>query len=353
MTQESADAGRIRDVIVVGAGPAGLASAIAAHQAGLDCEVIERGALVNSILRFPTNMVFFTTPERLEIGGLPFVTPYAKPTRDEALRYYRRAADTYNLDVQFDLEVQTIQLEVGRDAVPQLAVETRHAHAGPSRRLARTAVVAIGAYERPNMLGVLGEDLPHVAHYYVEAHPYYHKRVVIVGGKNSAAETALELHRAGAHVTLVHRHAELGSGIKYWVRPDIENRIKEGSVTAHFNTRVVEIRPTEVAVEDADGPRVLPADAVFLLTGYHPDTAMLERFGIEVHPETMVPAHDPDTYESNVPNLFLAGQVISGIHSGLIFIENGRFHGEMVIKEIARRLAANRGPVPAPADTVG
>ena len=352
MSQERPNTGRVRDVIVVGAGPAGLASAIAARQAGLDCEVIERGALVNSILRFPTNMVFFTTPERLEIGGLPFVTPYSKPTRDEALRYYRRAADTYNVDVQFDLEVRSIQPEVGRDAAPLLAVETRHAHAGPSRRLARTAVVAIGAYERPNMIGVLGEDLPHVAHYYTEAHPYYRKRVVIVGGKNSAVETALELHRAGAHVTLVHRHAGLGSGIKYWVRPDIDNRIKEGSVSAHFKTRVVEIRPTEVVVEDAGGQRVLPADAVFLLTGYHPDTAMLERFGVEVNPETMVPAHDPDTYESNVPNVFLAGQVISGIHSGLIFIENGRFHGEMVIKEIVRRLAAGHDAVPAGADTL-
>jgi thioredoxin reductase (NADPH) len=340
-------------VIVVGAGPAGLASAIAAHKAGLDCEVIERGALVNSILHFPTNMVFFTTPELLEIGGLPFVTPYAKPTRDEALRYYRRAADTYDLDVQFDVEVRTIRRERGRGAESVLAVETQHPHAGPSRRLARTAVVAIGAYERPNMLEVSGEGLPHVLHYYTEAHAYYRKQVVIVGGKNSAAEAALELHRAGAHVTLVHRRAELGSGIKYWVRPDIENRIKEGSVTAHFNTDVVEIRPTEVVVEQAGDRQVLPADVVFLLTGYHPDTAMLEQFGIDVDPETMVPAHDPETYETNVPNLFLAGQVISGIHSGLIFIENGRFHGEMVIKEISRRLGAGRDTLPAPADTVG
>ena len=208
---------------------------------------------------------------------------------------------------------------------------------------------AIGAYERPNMLGVPGEDLPHVAHYYTEAHPYYRKRVVIVGGKNSAVETALELFRAGSHVTLVHRHAELGSGIKYWVRPDIENRIKEGSVVAHFETRVAEIRPTEVLVEHDGVQSVLAADAVFLLTGYHPDTTMLERFGIAVDATTMVPAHDPETYETNVPNLFVAGQVISGMRSGLIFIENGRFHGEMVIKEIARRLAA----VPAAADTLG
>jgi len=353
MSQDRVDAGRIRDVIVVGAGPAGLASAIAARQAGLDGEVIERGALVNSILHFPVNMVFFTTPELLEIGGLPFVTPNAKPTRDEALRYYRRVTDTYNLNVRFGVEVRAIGRESGPDGAPLLAVDTRQADGGDERRLARTVVVAIGAYERPNMLGVPGEDLPHVSHYYTEAHAYYRKHVVIVGGKNSAAEAALELHRAGVDVTLVHRRAELGSGIKYWVRPDIENRIKEGSVTAHFETRVVEIRPTEVVVEQAGEQRAVPADAVFLLTGYHPDTAMLDRFGIAVDADTMVPSHDPDTYETNVPNLFLAGQVISGIHSGLIFIENGRFHGEMVVKEIARRLAAGRDVVGASADTLG
>ena len=353
MSQQRVDPGRVLDVLVVGAGPAGLASAIAAQKAGLDCQVIERGVLVNSILHFPTNMVFFTTPELLEIGGLPFVTPYEKPTRDEALRYYRRVVDTYDLNVQLGHDVRTIRREAGNAAGTLLAAETLHAHAGPCRRLARTVVVATGAYERPNMLGVPGEDLPHVSHYYTEAHPYYRKQVVIVGGKNSAAETALELYRSGARVTLVHRRVELGSGIKYWVRPDIENRISEGSVNAHFETRVVEIRPADVVVEHAGGQRVLPADAVFLLTGHHPDTTMLERFGIEVDPETLVPAHDPETYETNVPNLFLAGQVISGIHSGLIFIENGRFHGEMVIKEIARRLAAGPGVAPAAVDMLG
>ncbi len=330
----------VRDVIVVGAGPAGLASAIAATQAGLDCEVIERGAVVNSILHFPTNMGFFTTPELLEIGGLPFVTPYQKPTRDEALRYYRRAVDAYGLTVDLGHDVEAIHRLQDAASGARLAVDTRHPHTGARRRLAKTVVVAVGAYECPNMVGVPGEDLPHVSHYYTEAHPYYRKRVVIVGGKNSAAEAALELYRSGCHVTLVHRHAELGSGIKYWVRPDIENRIKEGSVDALFETRVVEIHETNVVVEDAGGQRTLPADAVFLLTGYHPDTTMLQRFGIDVDPKTMVPSHEPDTYETNVPNLFVAGQVVSGIHSGLIFIENGRFHGEMVVKEIVRRLAA-------------
>ena len=352
MSQRVDDQTEVLDIIVVGAGPAGLASAIAARQAGLNCEVIERGTLVNSILHFPTNMVFFTTPELLEIGGIPFVTPYAKPTRDEALRYYRRAADAYDLEVRFGLEVRTIRPFTEYAGVPLLAVETRCASGDRNRFLARTAVVAVGAYECPNLLGVPGEELPHVSHYYTEAHPYFRRRVVVVGGKNSAAEAALELHRAGAHVTLVHRGAELGSGIKYWVRPDIENRIKEGAVNAFFETRVLEIRPTEVVAEFAGERRALPADAVFLLTGYHPDTAMLGRFGIEVEAETMVPTHDPNTYETNVPNLFLAGQVSSGIHSGLIFIENGRFHGEMVIKEIARRLVVDREAVSVTTDTI-
>lgn len=333
---------QVRDVIVVGAGPAGLASAIAAKQAGLSCEVIERGAVVNSILHFPKNMGFFTTPELLEVGGVPFVTPYQKPTRDEALRYYRRTVDVFDLEVDLGHEVESIRPVEGAAGHTLLAVDTTHPHAGSRRRLTRTAVVAVGAYECPNMLGVPGEALSHVSHYYTEAHPYYRKRVVIVGGKNSAAEAALELYRSGAHVTLVHRHAELGSGIKYWVRPDIENRIKEGSVEALFETRLTEIQETHVVVEDAGGRRTLPADAVFLLTGYHPDTSMLERFGIEVDPATMVPSHEPETYETNVPNLFVAGQVVSGIHSGLIFIENGRFHGERVVQEIARRLAAPR-----------
>ncbi len=328
----------VLDVVVVRSGPAGLASAIAARKRGLACVVLEKGALVNSILNFPVNMVFFTTPELLEIGGLPFVTPHEKPNRDETLRYYRRVVDAYQLDVRLGVEVTSIEQQAGDDGAPLLRVTTREASGGERQFVSRTVVVAIGAYERPNLLGIPGEELPHVSHYYTEAHPFYRKKVVVVGGKNSAAETALELYRSGVDVTLVHRHAELGRGIKYWVRPDIENRIQEGSVTAHFNTRVVEIRPTEVVVEHEGAQSTLPADAVFLLTGYHPNTEMLARFGVEFDRETLVPTHDADTYETNVPNLFLAGQVITGIHSGLIFIENGRFHGEMVIKEIACRL---------------
>ncbi len=323
-----------RDLIIIGAGPAGLAAAIAAGNAGLDYLVLERGALVNAILRFPTHMVFFTTPELLEIGGIPFITPYEKPTRLEALRYYRRVASTFDLNIAFDEGVTAVR----RDELG-LGVETRSGRGVRRVNHARAVILATGSYDQPNLLGIPGEDLPHVSHYYLEAHPYYRKRVVIVGGKNSAAETALDLYRSGVDVTLVHRRARLSESIKYWVRPDIENRIKEGSIGARFETRVIEIRPTSVVVEHAGDREELPADAVFLLTGYHPDTDLLSRCGIRFNDTTCIPEHDAETLETNVPNLFLAGSIVSGIYGGKIFIENGRFHGEQVVATIAERLS--------------
>jgi thioredoxin reductase (NADPH) len=205
-------------------------------------------------------------------------------------------------------------------------------------REARAVVLAIGYYDIPNRLGVPGEDLPHVNHYYTDAHPYYRQRVVVVGGKNSAAEACLELFRAGAHPTLVHRHAELGSTIKYWVRPDIENRIKEGSVKAHFESSVVEITPTHVVIDGAGGRQELPAEGVFLLTGYRPDTELMRRAGVNCDPDTLAPEMNPDTFETNVPNLFVAGGAVAGRHTGNIFIENGRFHGGKIIDALAQRL---------------
>ena len=323
----------VRDVLIIGAGPSGLATAIAAKQHGLDYLVVEKGVLVNSIFRFPINMIFFTTPELLEIGRLPLVTPYEKPTRLEALRYYRRVVETFDLQIAYREEVTSIE----RDG--DVFVVTTTGERGATRvREARAVVMAIGYYDLPNYLGIPGEELPHVAHYYTEAHPYYRRRVVIVGGKNSAAETALELFRAGVQVTLVHRHATLGDSIKYWVRPDIDNRIKEGSIPARFETRVVEITPTAVVVEQ-DGVRdEIPAEAVLLLTGYHPDAALMTRAGIECDPETLAPTLNPETYETNVPNLFLAGGAVAGKATGNIFIENGRFHGEKIIAVLASRL---------------
>jgi thioredoxin reductase (NADPH) len=330
----------VRDILVVGAGPAGLATAIAAKQANLDCLVIEKGALVNSLQHFPVNMVFFTSPELLEIGGLPFVTPHEKPTRFEALNYYRRVVDTFDLEIAFDEEVLAVYPDqVGSKPEQGLTAETRSTR-GVRRVLhGRTLVLGTGCYDRPNLIGVPGEDLPHVSHYYTEAHGFYRKRVVVVGGKNSAAETALDLFRSGVSVTLVHRRSRLADTIKYWVKPDIENRIKEGSIAARFDTRVVEIRPTSVVLESADGRDEIPADAVFLLTGYVADTELLSQAGVRFDDRSFVPEYDRTTFETNVPGLFVVGSVVSGRQRGEVFIENGRFHGQQVVSVICERLA--------------
>jgi len=331
----------IRDLLIVGAGPSGLATAIAAKQNGLDYVIVDKGVLVNSIFNFPPLMVFFTTPELLEIGGLPLVTPYDKPTRLEALRYYRRVVDTFGLQISFYEEVLNIESPSPAASAGQAGDEvfnvTTRSRSGTRVRQARAVVLAIGYYDLPNYLGVPGEDLPHVSHYYTDAHPYYRQRVVVVGGKNSAAEAALELYRAGAHVTLVHRRATLGDSIKYWVRPDIENRIKAGSIAARFESRVLEIRPTEVIIEQQGVQETIPAEGVFLLTGYHPDVELMRRAGIQCDPESLVPTLNPETFESNVPNLFIAGGAVAGKNTGNIFIENGRFHGERIIKVLADR----------------
>jgi len=362
----------VRDLIVIGAGPSGLSAAIAAKGRGLDYQVLEQGVLVDSIFRFPPQMVFFTTPELLEIGGLPFVSPYDKPTRHEALRYYRKVVDTYDLQIAFGEQVLSVEGEEDAD-VFALTTQSR---AGVRRvRYARAVIFAIGYFDHPNLTGVPGEDLPHVHHYYGDPHRHYRQRVVIVGGGNSAAEAALELYRSGAHVTLVHRHPALKRTIKYWVRPDIENRIKEGSIGARFSSRITEIRPASVLVQaipeavaaddeaararelaaDADashapasavappptdGPPAvdeIPADAVYLLTGYRSDIDLMCRAGIRLT-EREGPVHDPNTFETNVPGLFVAGGAIAGIDTGTIFIENGRFHGEKIVEEIARRI---------------
>ena len=329
----------ILDVLVVGAGPAGLATAIAASKSALSCQVIEKGALVNSLLHYPTEMVFFTTPELMEIGGMPFVSPYDKPTRLEALRYYRRVTDAYQLDIVFDETVLAISREPVGAHGEAFVVDTQSATGIRRPRHARFVVIATGAYDVANRLGIPGEDLPHVSHYYTQPHPYFRKRVVVVGGKNSAAEAALDLFRAGAHVTLVHRRPALGDSIKYWVKPDIENRIREGSIAARFDTRVVEIRPTEVVLESERTSLrdVLETDAVFLLTGYRSDTALLRNSGVEINPETCGPVFNPETFETNIPRLYVAGAVVAGLRSGTVFIENGRFHGQKVIEEIVTK----------------
>jgi thioredoxin reductase (NADPH) len=323
----------VRDVIIVGAGPSGLATAIACKHFGLDYLVLEQGALVDAIARFPTNMVFFTTPELMEIGGIPLTTPYEKPTRLEALRYYRKVVDTFQLQIALYEEVLSVQPRANADEA--FVLETRTSRGVMRTREARNVVLAMGYYNRPNMLNVPGEDLPHVTHFYKEAHPYYRQRVVIVGGKNSAAEAALEIHRAGGHVTMVHRGAGFGESVKYWVKPDIQNRVNEGSITAHFNATVAEIRSTEVVLDSGE---TIPCEAVLLLTGYHADAGFMRRIGVEIHEDTLSPKYNVDTYETNVPGLFVAGGQLAGKRTGTVFIENGRFHGEVIAKTLASRL---------------
>ena len=314
------------DVICIGAGPTGLACAIEAKRAGLQPLVIDKGCLCNSLYHYPVNMVFFTTPELLEIGDLPLTSPAEKPTRAEALKYYRKCAEHYALELRLGRRVESVEGSDGR-----FRVNTRGEQGIAAQFEAKKIVVATGYYDLPNRLGVPGEDLPHVSHYYTEPHPFWKQEVVVIGGKNSAAEAALDLYRSGAHVTLVHRRAELGSTIKYWVRPDIENRIKAGQVRALFETEVKRIEPGSVWVSNHAGEYSLPAAQVFALTGYHPDFDFLRSLGISLDPSTNKPTMDSQTHESNVPGIFLAGVVIGGNHTSEIFIENGRFHGKQIV----------------------
>ena len=317
------------DIICIGAGPTGLATAIEAKRAGMRPLVIDKGCLCNSIYHYPVNMVFFTTPELLEIGDLPLVCAAEKPTRVEALKYYRKAAEHYGLE----LCLYELVLRVdGQDG--NFTVVTKTEKGTEERYSSKKIAVATGYYDLPNELGVPGEELPHVSHYYTEPHEFWNQDVVVIGGKNSAAEAALDLFRNGARVTLVHRQKDLGATIKYWVRPDIENRIKAGQVKALFETRVKQITKDDAVVENGAGEKRLPARQVFALIGYHPDFAFIEKLGVQLDPESRKPAFDPNTLESNVPGIHLAGVVIGGRHTGEIFIENGRFHGKQIIEAL-------------------
>jgi len=301
-----------------------------AKRAGMRPLVVDKGCLCNSLYRYPTNMVFFTTAERLEIGDLPLTSATEKPTRGEALKYYRKAAAHYELELRLYEQVERVEGSDGR-----FIVHTVTANSIANQYAAKKIALATGYYDLPNRLVVPGEELPHVSHYYTEAHPFWGRDVVVVGGKNSAAEAALDLFRAGARVTLVHRRAELGATLKYWVRPDIENRIKAKEIRALLETRVTRIEPEQLWVRGCDGERPIPATQVFALTGYHPDFDFMRQLGIALDPETNKPAMNPETLESNVPGIHLAGVVIGGNATGEIFIENGRFHGKQIIAALA------------------
>jgi thioredoxin reductase (NADPH) len=318
------------DVICIGAGPTGLACAIEAKREGMRPLVLDKGCLCNSLFHYPVNMTFFTTPERMEIGDLPMTISGGKPNRAEALKYYRRAVEHYAIETRLYEKVASVK---GKDGA--FVVHATNDVGAALEYHAKKIIFATGYYDRPNPLRIPGEDLPHVSHYFTEAHPYWNQDVVVIGGLNSAAETALDLFRAGARVALVHRGDAVGKGLKYWVKPDIENRISAGEIRAFFNTRVTRIEPHQVHVKNGASETTLPATQVFAMTGYHPDFEFLKQQGIRFDPATGKPELNPDSLESNIPGVYLAGVIVGGENTSQIFIENGRFHGKQIITAMA------------------
>ena len=323
------------DLLVVGAGPTGLACAIEAQKAGFRTVLVDKGCLCNSLFHYPAHMTFFTTSERLEIGGIPFPSPNAKPSRDEALQYYRLVAAYYKLDVR---QYQCVKRVTGADGA--FAVHTEDRFGRPGVIEARKLVISSGYYDLPNFMNIPGENLSKVQHYYVDPHPYFEMNVAVVGGKNSAAIAALELWRSGAHVTLIYRGPGVTPNVKYWIKPDIENRIKDGEIKAFFETDVVEITPDAVIVETPEGRQTLPNDFVFAMTGYHPDFNFLEQLGVLLEGPDKLPVCNAETLESNVPGIYLAGVIVAGSRTHEIFIENGRFHGRQIAAALASNLKA-------------
>lgn len=332
------------DLLVVGAGPTGLACAIEAQKAGFRVALVDKGCVCNSLFHYPAHMTFFTTPELLEIGDIPFPSPNAKPTRDEALQYYRLVAAHYRLDVR---QYHRVDRVTGADGA--FTVHTEDRFGRPGTLHARKLVISTGYYDLPNHMNIPGEKLSKVHHYYDDPHPYFEMDVVVIGGKNSAAIAALELWRSGARVTLVHRDSELRAHVKYWIKPDIENRIKNGEIKAYFNSRVTEITPDAVVVETPEGRLTLKNDFVFAMTGYHPDFDFLSNLGVRFEGPDRLPVCDSETLESNVPGIYLAGVIVAGSRTNEIFIENGRFHG----CQIAAALIAKRDDKVPVAESIG
>ena len=320
------------DLLVVGAGPTGLACAIEAKKTGLRVVLVDKGCVCNSLFHYPAHMTFFTTSELLEIGDIPFPSPNAKPTRNEALEYYRQVAAFYKLDIR---QYQRVDGVTGSDGCFTVQMTDRFER--PSALHAAKLAIATGYYDLPNWMGIPGETLGKVHHYYNDPHPFFGLDVAVIGGKNSAAIAALELWRHGARVTLIHRDAELHRHVKYWIKPDIENRIKAGEIKAHFSTKVVEILPDSIRLETPEGHLSLKNDFVFAMTGYHPDFTFLEQIGIHFEGPDRRPRCDPESLESNVPGIYLAGVIVAGSRTNEIFIENGRFHGRQIANALASR----------------
>jgi thioredoxin reductase (NADPH) len=321
------------DVVVIGAGPTGLACAIDALRAGYKVVNIDKGCLTNSLYNYPTNMTFFTTPELLEIGDIPFPSAHQKPNRMEALEYYRKVTEYYKLDVR---QYESVDRVLGRDG--DFHFHTRDLVGRNHEYCSRKLILATGFYDLPNRLNVPGEDLPKVTHYYKEPHPYFNSDTIVIGAKNSAAIAALELWRHGARVTLVHRGPGIHDHVKYWIKPDIENRIKAGEIKAYFNTSVKEIAPDSVLLQTTGGEKRIKNDFVLAMTGYRPDFTFLTNVGIELTDEACRPRVNPETLESNVRGIYLAGVIVAGKRTNEIFIENGRFHGRQIAADLRKKL---------------
>lgn len=321
------------DAIIVGAGPTGLACAIELKRRGLTAAILDKGCLCNSLYHYPTQMTFFTTPELLEIGDIPMTSLFEKPVRLEALKYYRRVAEHYQLEVHQYTPVQRISGEDGH-----FEVVTQDRFGEQWQWCSRKIILATGYYDIPNELGVPGEELPKVTHYYKEPHPYWDHDVAVIGAKNSAAIAALELFWTGARVTLIHRGEGISKSVKYWIKPNIENRIKSGEIQGYFRSHLLEIRQGEIDVQTPDGVRTLKNDFVLAMTGYRPDLEFLGRLGITLQEDTLKPLTNPDTLESARPGIYLAGVIVAGMHTNEIFIENGRFHGKLIADDIKARL---------------
>ena len=316
------------DVVIIGGGPIGLACGIECQQAGLSYVILEKGCLVNSLYNYPTTMTFFSTSERLEIGGVPFVSISAKPTRSEALEYYRRVTQNKVLNVRLFEEVQSVE------KVGDLCQTTTN----KSEYEAKYLILATGFYDIPNTLGIEGENLPKVTHYYKDPHFYAFQKVLVVGSNNSAVDVGLETCRKGAEVTMVIREPEIGKSVKYWVRPDIENRIAEGSIKEYFSSKISKITESNVIINTPDGEITIENDWVLAMTGYKPNLPFLEKMGIKLSQDQQrKPEYDENTMETNLPNVFIAGVICGGMDTRSLFIENSRVHAELIVKRILEK----------------